>query len=199
MTNAAPAPARRLHLLWILTAAAMIVFVGANAHLVYVAVSSEPGVGTQFTVYLPVKGKIALPSGEGPLSAGGSGVMTLTGEESILVVEDEAPVREVVRRALAASGYTVLVAGEASEALQLESEGKPIDLVLTDMILPGLNGRDLVCEFRKRRPRIRVLVMSGFTGDQSMMMEALPERAGYLAKPFSLSDLRRRVREVLDE
>jgi signal transduction histidine kinase/CheY-like chemotaxis protein len=164
-----------------------------------IAVTSGPGLGTEFTVYLPVKGKISLPPSDGPMTAGGSGVMTLTGEESILVVEDEAPVREVVRRALAASGYTVLVAGEANEALQIEAEGGTIDLVLTDMLLPGLNGRDLACEFRKRRPRVRVLVMSGFTGDQTTMRETLPEGAGYLAKPFSLGDLRRRVREVLDD
>ena len=164
-----------------------------------IAVTSELGVGTEFTVYLPVKGKISLPPVDGPIASGGRGVMTLTGEESILVVEDEAPVREVVRRALAASGYTVLVAGEAHEALQIEAEGRTIDLVLTDMLLPGLNGRDLAREFRKRRPSVRVLVMSGFTGDQSLMQESLPEGAGYLAKPFSLSDLRRRVREVLDD
>jgi signal transduction histidine kinase/CheY-like chemotaxis protein len=161
-----------------------------------VTVASDPGAGTTFAIYLPVKGKIEVVPVEGPLAAGG-GILALTGQESILVVEDEAPVREIVRRALVASGYTVRVAREADEAFQVEANGAAIDLVLTDMILPGLNGRDLAKEFRKRRPGIRVLVMSGFTGDQSLAAE-LPEGAGYLAKPFSLADLRRRVREVLD-
>jgi signal transduction histidine kinase len=163
-----------------------------------VSVKSELGVGTTFSVYLPVKGKIALPPSDGPVHAGGGGVMKLTGEESILVVEDEAPVREIVRRALAASGYSVLVAGEGSEALQIEAQGRPIDLVVTDMILPGASGSELAVEFRKRRPGVRVLVMSGYPGDSPIQADGLPEGAWYLAKPFSLGDLRRRVREALD-
>jgi len=164
-----------------------------------ITVASELGVGTTFTVYLPVKGRIAIPSTDGPVSAGGGGIVTLTGEESILVVEDEAPVREIVRRALAAAGYSVMVASEANEALALEAAGSAIDLVVTDMILPGQSGRELAREFRRRRPEIRVLVMSGYSGEHGEAPETLPEGAGYLAKPFSLVELRRRVREILDQ
>ena len=164
-----------------------------------IAVESEPGAGTTVTLFLPVKGKIALPPSDGgPLGSDARGIIALTGNESILVVEDEAPVREVVRRALTAAGYTVRVAGEAAQALQIEAEGPSIDLLLTDMILPGPNGTELAAELRRRRPGLRVLVMSGFTGANSPRREDLPAGAGYLAKPFSLGDLRRKVREVLD-
>jgi signal transduction histidine kinase len=146
-----------------------------------VAVESAPGCGTTVTVYLPVKGRIAVAPVEGPLAAGG-GIITLTGQESILVVEDEAPVREIVRRALAASGYRVQVAGTADEALEIEAQGGPVDLVLTDMMLPGMNGRDLATEFRSRRPGIRILMMSGFTGDQPLDPADLPPGAGYLPR-----------------
>jgi len=122
-----------------------------------------------------------------------------SGHETILLVEDEAPVREVVRRTLAASGYAVLVARDGPEALRIgETELERIDLVLTDMILPGMTGRDLATALRAKRPGIRVMIMSGYTGDTYPALESLPSGIGYLEKPFSLVDLRAKVRSALD-
>ncbi|MGQ0701759.1 MAG: ATP-binding protein [Gemmatimonadales bacterium] len=164
-----------------------------------ISVYSELGQGTTFRIYLPVKGKVA----PGPEHVEGGPVTGLHtgggGNETILVVEDEAPVREVTRRALAGVGYSVIVARDGKEALEIESrQSHPIDLVLTDMILPGMSGRDLAAELRRRRPEIRLIVMSGYTGDNYPAFEGLPVEVGYLEKPFSLVDLRTKVREVLD-
>ncbi len=161
-----------------------------------ISVYTELGKGTTFKIFLPARGA-PLPAGPGttayPIPADHSG------NETILLVEDEAPVREVVRRALTAAGYAVLVARDGPEALgigvgQLDS----IDLVLTDMILPGMTGRDLAAALRKQRPGLRVMIMSGYTGDTYPALEALPAGIGYLEKPFSLADLRRKIREALD-
>jgi DNA-binding response OmpR family regulator len=117
----------------------------------------------------------------------------------VLLVEDEEPVRRVVRRALSASGYQVLEAGDGSQALK-QWEGHPsvIDLVITDMVLPGMTGRELALELLQRRHDARVIIMSGYTGETYPALEALPAGVGYLEKPFSLIALRRRIREVLD-
>jgi CheY-like chemotaxis protein len=159
-------------------------------------VYTELGKGSSFKIFLPARG--------GP-RARVEGVAALpisaehSGNETILLVEDEAPVREVVRRALTAAGYAVLVARDGPEALKLgEQQLERIDLVLTDMILPGMTGRDLAAEFRARRPGLRVMIMSGYTGDTYPALEALPAGVGYLEKPFSLADLRRKIREALD-
>jgi signal transduction histidine kinase/HAMP domain-containing protein len=161
-----------------------------------ISVYSEVGKGTTFKIFLPVRGasRSAVPGVAAlPIPADHSG------NETILLVEDEAPVREVVRRALAAAGYAMLVARDGPEALKLgASQLHAIDLVLTDMILPGMTGRDLAAEFRAQRPGIRVIIMSGYTGDTYPALEALPEGVGYLEKPFSLGDLRAKVRSALD-
>ena len=106
----------------------------------------------------------------------------------------------MVRRALAATGYSVVAAGDGAEAIRLMEERKdPVDLVLTDMILPGMSGRaNLSVEFRRRRPGIPIIIMSGYTGETYPALEALPPGVGYLEKPFSLSDLRAQVRDALD-
>jgi CheY-like chemotaxis protein len=160
-----------------------------------ISVYSEVGKGTTFKIFLPVRGRSAAAAGPrmDPPATDHSG------NETILLVEDEAPVREVVRRALASAGYAVVVARDAPEALRIaEAQLDQIDLVLTDMILPGMTGRDLVTEFRAKRPGIRVIIMSGYTGETYSALESLPEGTGYLEKPFSLVDLRSKVRQVLD-
>jgi signal transduction histidine kinase/ActR/RegA family two-component response regulator len=156
---------------------------------------SEPGRGTTFKIYLPVRERVAdrvKAASRAPLSGP-------SGNETVLLVEDEAPVRDIVRRALTAVGYRVLDATDGADALrQWESHGPAIDLVLTDMVLPGMTGRDLAAELLSRRPGLRLIIMSGYTGETYPALELLPDGVGYLEKPFSLADLRQRLRDALD-
>ena len=161
-----------------------------------ISVYSEAGKGTTFKIFLPVKSprrSMARAMAVSPLE------LEHSGKETVLLVEDEAPVRDIVRRALGGAGYTVLVARDGREAQVIGEEhlGK-IDLVLTDMILPGISGRDLAMEFRRKRPDLKVVIMSGYTGEGYPALDALPPGIGYLEKPFALADLRRKVRETLD-
>ncbi len=161
-----------------------------------VSIYSEEGRGTTVKVFLPSCESGAAPAAES-VRAAPSGV---AGNETILVIEDEPALRDMVRRALAATGYTVIDAGDGAEALRLSSERQDqVDLVLTDMILPGMTGRELSIEFRRRRPGLPIIIMSGYTGETYPALESLPLGVGYLEKPFSLVDLRSRVRESLDE
>jgi signal transduction histidine kinase/ActR/RegA family two-component response regulator len=161
-----------------------------------ITVYSEAGRGATFKIYLPARRLAAVPVERPPVAAAPS---HLSGTETVLVVEDEMPVREVARRALTACGYRVLEAGDGADALRKwERNPSAIDLVLTDMVLPGMTGRDLVNELKRRRQEVRVIIMSGYTGETYPALEALPWGVGYLEKPFSLVELRQRVREALD-
>lgn len=136
------------------------------------------------------------PSAEvGPLLATSCGKWC--GPETILLVEDEAFVREVAAEILESAGYRLLVAPDATSALDLyRKQCGPVDLLLADIILPGMSGRELAREFEGLGPRRRVLLMSGhaeqLAGEQSRQGEA------HLAKPFTMPTLLRRVREILD-
>jgi len=161
-----------------------------------ISVYTEVGKGSTFKVFLPVRGR---PPAAAPAAPRPPVLAEHVGHETVLLVEDEAPVREVVRRALASAGYAVLVARDATEALRIaEAQLGKIDLVLTDMILPGMSGRDLVTELRRRRPELRLIIMSGYTGETYPALESLPSGIAYLEKPFSLVGLRSKVRESLD-
>jgi signal transduction histidine kinase/ActR/RegA family two-component response regulator len=164
-----------------------------------VSVYSEEGRGATIKVYLPVRGRPAVPAEPSVPSPLAAEPARLTGTETVLLVEDEEPVRRVVKRALSASGYRVLEAGDGAEAIrQWEGHASPIDLVITDMVLPGMTGRELAFELLRRRHDARVIIMSGYTGETYPALEVLPSGVGYLEKPFSLADLRLRIREVLD-
>jgi signal transduction histidine kinase/HAMP domain-containing protein len=160
-----------------------------------VAIYSEVGKGTTVKVFLPARAGAVAPAADPfrPAPAAGAG------HETIMVIEDEPALRDMVRRALLASGYSVVDAGDGAEALRLSESNGTIDLVLTDMILPGMTGREISAEFRRRRPTLPIIIMSGYTGETYPALEALPFGVGYLEKPFSLADLRTRVRESLDE
>ena len=121
------------------------------------------------------------------------------GGETILLVEDEAAVRNVGARGLRKLGYRVLEAGDAAEALQvLEQVSETIHLLLTDVVLPGMQGPELAEEVRKRRPGIAVLFASGHGAD--VLRERLPEQAvSVIQKPFTLESLAHGVREALDQ
>ncbi len=158
----------------------------------YIAVHSEPGQGASFEIYLP---RIATPTAATPGSSkSGPG----RGTETILVVEDEAAVLTLSRRALEAQGYVVLAASDAAAALRLaELHGGTIHLLLTDVIMPGLSGRDLAARLAVRRPGIRVLYMSGYPGDD-VIAQDLPAGSAFLQKPFAPDGLARKVRDTLD-
>ena len=164
-------------------------------HHGWIEIASSPGVGTTFSIFLP---RAPLPAGERERDHPESEVPA--GNETILLVEDEAPVRGLGRECLQRLGYTVLEAASGVEALFLwEQRAGGIDLLLTDMVLPnGISGRDLADRLRARQPGLAVLCMTGYTTAESGSLgEAVPD-AGFLRKPFSLQTLGHAVRECLD-
>ncbi|HEV8381974.1 MAG TPA: PAS domain S-box protein [Gemmatimonadales bacterium] len=159
----------------------------------YISVYSEPGRGTSFKIYLP---RIAAPAGT---LAGPQRVRPERGTETVLVVEDEPAVLTLSRRALESQGYVVLAASDAAAALRVvERHGGTIHLLLTDVVMPGLSGRELADRLAAQRPGIRVLYMSGYPGDAVVQHGTLPSGSAFLQKPFSPDGLARKVRDVLD-
>ncbi len=155
---------------------------------------SELGKGTTARIYLPLaKGK-ALPVAE---KAAGRG--TLTGAETILVVEDEARVRKLMVDVLMSRGYTVLEATRGQEAVRISKKHKgKIDLALVDVVMPEMSGPDLVRELLPSRPQMRVLYISGYT-EEAIVHHGIPESGNaFLQKPFVPDALALKVREVLD-
>ena len=157
---------------------------------------SEPGQGTTMRVYLPRVDEPADPI-ERP---GDLAPEVLRGNETILLVEDEAPVRSVTRQLLERNGYTVLEAADGPAALALVNGGsgeRHVDLLLTDVIMPGMSGRELANQLKARRPDLRVLFMSGYTDDAVVRHGMLEPGLAYLEKPFRPTALLRKVRDVL--
>ena len=158
-------------------------------------VYSEPGTGTTFEIYLP---RVDDRSKKRWTPAGKSS--TAGGHETILVVEDESGVRELVKRILKGLGYVVIDAGDGDEALTcLEKGGHTIDLLLTDVVLPGsLQGNELAQTMSILHPHVPVLYMSGYTRDAIVHAGRLDPGVNYIEKPFSPDKLAGRVRQVLD-
>jgi CheY-like chemotaxis protein len=160
----------------------------------YLLVDSEPGIGTTFSVYLPEvegAGELAAPSPETPRSPSGS--------ETIMLVEDEESLRKLVQGCLASRGYTILDAGNGEEALKLAQQHDGyISLLLTDVIMPGMSGRELADNLKQSRTDIKILYMSGYTRDLVTQQGILETGSEILQKPFSINALLSRVRDVLD-
>jgi len=159
----------------------------------YVFVQSEPGTGTAFTIYLPrVEGTSDL-RGETPASQSTAG-----GSETVLLVEDEDSVRQLVRETLQSRGYRVLEASNGNAALSLAaSQSEPIHLVITDVVMPGLSGHELVQQLLPARPGTKVLYLSGYAEDAFASPLPADGKKTFLQKPFTLQSLSRKVREVL--
>jgi PAS domain S-box-containing protein len=158
-------------------------------------VYSEPGKGTTFKIYLPRVEETAEELKERLVSK-----ELARGDETILLVEDEAEVRKLAVRVLEKQGYVVLEARDGKEALLLcQLQEGPIHLVLTDVVMPQLGGPQLVEQLRKVRQDFKVLYMSGYTDDAVTHHGILSEGMNYLQKPFSIDGLARKVREVLDK
>ncbi len=159
----------------------------------YISVYSEVGHGSSFKIYLP---RIATSSGPAITPQRGR---PARGTETVLVVEDEPAVLTLSRRALEAQGYVVLAASEPAAALRVvERHGGTIHLLITDVVMPGMSGRELADKLAAQRPGIRVLYMSGYPGDAVVQHGSLPAGSAFLPKPFSPDSLARKVRDVLD-
>ena len=157
-------------------------------------VYSEVGRGTTFKVYLK---RVGEPTAEGLKTE--EDVVPSEGTETVLLVEDEPAVRSLAQMTLQAKGYTVLVAGEYIEAMTLARQhAGNIHLLLTDVIMPGLNGRELADLLLALRPTMKVLFISGYTADAIAQHGILDEGVAFLPKPFTPRDLLRRVRQILD-
>jgi PAS domain S-box-containing protein len=156
-------------------------------------VYSEPGKGTTFKIYFPLLDQTpekhaTTDHSEAPR----------TGTETILLVEDATSVRVAARQILERFGYTVIEAANGTEALVRAQNGVQIDLLLTDVVMPEMSGRELVDRFAKLRPHAKVLFMSGYTDDAIVRHRVLRPGTAYLQKPFSPDTLARKVRDVLD-
>jgi CheY-like chemotaxis protein len=159
----------------------------------HVWVYSEPGRGTTFKVYLPrVEGAVSAPRAPEEASAEGGGGAT------VLLVEDDDVVRTLTRRTLERIGYAVVEARGGAEAIALCGEGRAApDVVLTDVVMPGMGGRELVGRLREGNPSLRALFMSGYTEETVAALGDVGPADGFLQKPFSPDRLRAKLREVL--
>jgi two-component system cell cycle sensor histidine kinase/response regulator CckA len=161
----------------------------------YVWVASAPGEGTRVQIYLPRIEAEAI-GGHPPRSEAGSH----GGAETILLVEDEDAVRRLIQRILESAGYRVIPVANGDEALEICRSGEAlIDLVLTDMVLPGMNGVEIARRLRTLQPTLRTLFMSGYTDRAVSRMQEAGASVGFLEKPFDSGTLMSRVREALDQ
>jgi two-component system, cell cycle sensor histidine kinase and response regulator CckA len=159
----------------------------------YIRVESAPGQGTRFEIFFRRVG--SPPNAVGAVAESSPRL----GDETILMVEDNDLVRRVAERTLTEAGYRVLSATSAANAIQIAVDYPgSIDLVLTDVIMPGMPGPLLIQRLEAMRPGIRVLYMSGYTGDIMARHGVDEERVSFLPKPFSADQLARRTREILD-
>jgi len=158
-----------------------------------ITVSSKLGLGTTFQIYLPqVEESVEVVPSKEPTG------QALQGEGKILLVEDDDAVRRMTREFLKIAGYTVVEAQSAADAIQwVESNGGAVDLVLTDVVMPGMKGRELVEQLTKLHPGLKVLYMSAYTEDDAINIGILSPGTAFIEKPFSPDELASKVRDVL--
>jgi signal transduction histidine kinase len=154
---------------------------------------SEVGSGTCFTICFPAAGRV-----DDEVEAASQ--TAPSGSETILIAEDQAEVRSVTRAVLVSRGYTVLAAASGDEALRVAREyAKPIDLLVTDIVMPNMGGRDLADQVRRTLSGIRVLYVSGYTDDEILRQGVVASSVEFLHKPFTPLRLLQKVRAVLDK
>jgi CheY-like chemotaxis protein len=161
----------------------------------YITVESKPGQGTVFKLYLSRHDE--------PPEQPQSLLLTVQqgrGSETVLLVEDEPELRDLIKKVLTQQGYTVLAVGDGKEALHLCSQhGLAIDILLTDVVLPGgVNGQGLAEQLWQKCPHLKVLFISGYTDDEIIRQRVLKEEVAFLQKPFGITRLIEKVREVLE-
>jgi hypothetical protein len=160
----------------------------------HIRFTSDVGHGTTFRIYLPaLEENVETPT---PPPVGDD---LPAGTETILLVEDEEAVRELSRTIMEMAGYKVLEASNGLAALELVARHKePIDLLVTDVIMPKMGGGELVEALHAQRPKMRVLYLSGYTSDAIVCHGVSESKAAFLQKPFTVSALTQKIREVLD-
>jgi DNA-binding NtrC family response regulator len=157
-------------------------------------VYSEPGLGTTFKIYLP-----QVESVSGEVRTTKPVEDAADGWETVLLVEDEASVRQASRQFLARSGYTVLEASDGEDGLRVSREHRgPIHLMVTDVVMPRMGGPKLAERLSDERPDMKVLFVSGYAENTVMQHGTIDVATRFLQKPFSLKTLARKVREVLE-
>jgi len=160
----------------------------------FINVYSEPDTGTTFTIYLPRH-----EGGAEQVSAADAASTPVRGQETILLVEDEPSILKLTTRVLTRQGYAVLAANTPGEAVRLASEhASAIHLLMTDVVMPEMNGRDLAKNLQSRYPGLKLLFMSGYTANIIVHQGVLDQGVQFIQKPFSIDDLAAKVREVLD-
>jgi len=160
----------------------------------WIWVYSEPAQGTTFKIYLPRVMEAAPPAAPSPAPS-----VSVRGTETVLLVEDEEMIRNLIQKVLKAHGYTVLVAASGREAEHVAGQHDgPIHLLVTDVVMPGMNGREVAQRLAGARAGIQVLYLSGYTDDAIVHHGVLEPGVAFLQKPFTLAVLGRKVREVLD-
>ena len=160
----------------------------------HIDVYSEPGMGTTFSIYLPRH------TGGGNVPPEGAAQASSVGSETILLVEDESAILKMVAMILGRQGYEVVQANSPAEALRVGRErAGEIHLLVTDVVMPEMNGKELADILRALHPRLKCLFMSGYTADAIARHGVLDDGVNFIQKPFSLPGLASKVREVLDE
>ena len=161
----------------------------------YIWAYSELGHGTTFKIYLPRVAETA----EAPESTTGTATPA-RGSETVLVVEDQEEVRKLTKRVLEARGYAVLAAPNGAEALEIvDRHPTPIHLMITDVVMPGMNGREVAQRACAKRSDLKVLFVSGYTGEAVLQHRLLEPGVAFLQKPFTPDALARKTRQVLDD
>jgi CheY-like chemotaxis protein len=165
----------------------------------HIRVFSEPGMGTTVRIYLPCTEKTVTQREAPPQPLRPASAKLVRGSETVLVVEDEQDVRDLAVQVLRSCGYQVLAAPGGPEALQI-SQGfeDPRDLLLTDVVMPHMNGRELAEQLQDQRPTLKVLYMSGYADDAIGHHGVLSSGAAFLSKPLTIEALTHKVRALLD-
>jgi len=164
-------------------------------HNGHVRVESRPGEGTTFHIFFPVTDRP-----EDPERTGGESSLMPRGTETLLVVDDAGPIRQLVSETLIPLGYRIITASSATEAMALiNTDEISIDLLLTDVVMPGKNGRELAVEARKKRPNLKIIFMSGYTDDHVVREEIENLKSVFIQKPIIPQTLSQRIREVFDQ
>jgi CheY-like chemotaxis protein len=159
----------------------------------HISVRSRPGAGATFSVYLPrVEAEVAPSEPTPPVAAG-------VGGERVLLVEDEAVVRSIIERTLERARYRVVVATTAEEALEAAESEARFDLMITDIVMPGMNGWELGKRLGQRWPGLPVLYISGYTEDVIKDGGVVDRNLPFLQKPFMPAELLSKIRELLDK